>query len=171
MQEPARLEAMLKKKHDSNLALASRGYPFELASSGSALPFEFQLQLKPLRKYVNECRSVLNDVQINFEHLKMEPDNPSILSGIAKLLGCFCLEADSWGFNSLYDIAQALQKFILENSGRDWNDPSWEAFEKGLGTLSILVERCETDFRCRLVIDETLDCLSQAGSILGTDQV
>ena len=170
MQEPVRFEAKLKKKHDSNIALAFMDYPFDPAPSGSALPFEFQLQLKPLRKYVNECRSALDDIQINFEHFKMKPDNPSVLSRIAKQLGLFYMEADSWGFNSLYDVAQALQKFILENSGRDWNNRSWEAFRKGLDVLSILVQRCETDFRRRFVIDETLDCLKQAGCASESNQ-
>jgi len=136
---------------------------FNPVRSGSALPFQFQLQLKSLREYADSCRSALNSIQRDFESFKLDPDNLSILSGMAKQLGCFCLEADSWGFQSLYDVAFTLQTALIDSGSRDWNNGMREAFDRGLDTLSALVERCETDVRWDYALNETLERLRHAG--------
>jgi len=82
---------------------------------------------------------------------------------MAKQLGCFCLEADSWGFQSLYDVAFTLQTALIDSGSRDWNNGMREAFDRGLDTLSALVERCETDVRWDYALNETLERLRHAG--------
>lgn len=163
MQTPVSHEAMPGKIHESKFSQIYTDNLFKPIRPGSALPFQFQKQLKSLREYVNECRSALNGIQKDFEHFKLDPDNPSILSGMAKQLGRFSLEADSWGFQSLNELTLALQKVLLDSVGRDWNNGLSEAFEKGLDFLSALVERCETDFCWDYALNETLECLSRAG--------
>lgn len=163
MRAPVSSESMPGKIQKSSNFPAYMNNPLKPIRPGSALPFQLQLQLKSLREYVNDCRSTLNDIHNDFEHFKMDPDNPFLLSGISKQLGRFCLEADSWEFHSLYNVAFALQMMILQYGGRNWSHRLCEAFDVGLDTLLDLIERCETDLRWEVALNETFECLSHAG--------
>jgi hypothetical protein len=132
MQVQVRPEPKLDKLHESNLSLAFVDHSVKPVQSESALPFRLQQQLKSLREYVDNCRSTLNDIHMDFEHFRIDPDNTSILFRPSKQLGRFCLEADDWGFHLLYDVALALQKIILECSGRDWSSRLCVSLQKRL---------------------------------------
>jgi hypothetical protein len=113
--------------------------------SGSILSFYTQKQLRVLREYTDHCRTVLDEIREDLNGCEMEPGNSAILYETAKKLGRFCMDADSWGFDSLYNIGLALQTMLLK-AGEHVRDESWgRSVNNGLAMLSILVEKYETD--------------------------
>ena len=78
------------------------------------------------------------------------------------LLGQLCIEADSWGFSSLYEVGLGLQMRLLNSGDRMQALSNREPLNRGLKMLSALLEQCETDFRWRLAIADTLEHLSKA---------
>ena len=129
---------------------------------GFALSFESQIQLREIREYVRRCRSILDELGDNFNGFTHGPENTGFISKAAEHLGQICLDSDSWGFSSLYDIAFALQKTILESGDHEASSRFREAIHKSLALMSTLVEQCEIDFRRRLAIDYVLEGLDQA---------
>jgi len=159
---PISPEAVLFRRHENNFPPTHPDDWLNSIQPESGLSFESQRQLKSLREYVNDCRTILNDIHMDLDRLRLSPDNPSILFQAAKRLGPLCLEADRWGFEPVYQLAITLQKIFLEPGSRSWNNPLSEALNKGLGALYALVERCETEFRWKLALDDTLDSLGRA---------
>ena len=94
--------------------------------------------------------------------LESHPGSSTYIKRASEHLGNLCIEADSWGFDSLYEIALSLQMLLLESENREQDDDFWEAFKQGVMTLSGLVEKCESDFRWRLAVADTLNCIRSA---------
>jgi len=163
MQVPIHPKSLLQNRHSDNLSSAFDDNAFESTTSGIALSFESQIQRRSLREYVGLCRSILDEIRTNLNGFIKDPQNSDIPSTTAAQLGRFCLEADSWGFHSLYDVAFLLQKTLLESDSHKRGNLFWEAVDKGLSLLSALVEQCEIDFRKNLAIDDTLLALRRVG--------
>jgi hypothetical protein len=153
-------EAILKKRDESKSISRFADNSYRTTQSEFPLSFDSQLTLEPLSEYVNHCRSVLNDIHTDFAQLEMDPGNLSILSKVSERLGGFCLDADSWGFHSLYDVALGLQKRLLESGGRVRSIRLKDSLNRGLTMLSAMIDQCETDFHRSLVVDEVLECLT-----------
>jgi hypothetical protein len=121
---------------------------------------ESQIRMKALYDYVDACRTALDDIKTDFSLL--EP-NPGCLASlrVSERLQKFCMEADSWDFDSLCEISRALQLLVIESRGRMWGDDFWKALNVGLTTLSALLEKCECEFRGRLAVADTLDRINR----------
>jgi hypothetical protein len=152
MQASMNHEAMLHKMFKENPRLHYADNSPNPIRSELRLSFESQLQLKPLHSYMDQCRSVLNEIYADIDRFKTDPGNQAILSSITKRLGSFCIDADSWGFNPLYDSAFRLQSLFLEWSGRVWSNRLWKALKREMARVFFQVERCESDFRRRLAV-------------------
>ncbi len=128
------------------------------------LSTESQIKLRSLYEYVDFCRSTLGEIERDLLHLEFGPDDLIQLQKIAERLASLGIEADSWGFDSLYEIAFSLQLLLLNAGGRIQSDQCWDALQRGFRMLDAIVERCERDFRWRVAITDTLDCLTRATS-------
>jgi hypothetical protein len=159
MNVPINPRSIIDNRHKWDFSSEFANHPLEPARSGLTLSFEAQRQQRSLREYIDYCHTVLDEIRQDLNHFEMHSGNPAILSRAAKNLGRFCLDADSWGFNSLYDVALALQTILLKSGKGFWDNPSWEVIKKGLFILSTLVEQCETDIHRRSAVNETLECL------------
>ncbi len=166
MQMSISAEAKPKKGDKSKSISRFSDNSYRTTQSEFPISFNSQLKLRPLSEYVNHCRSILNDIHTDFAQLEMDPGNLSILSKASKRLGRFYLDADSWGFHSLYDVALELQKLLLESGGRVRSIHLWDSLNRGLTMLSAMVDQCETDFRRSLAVNDVLECLNQAGEEL-----
>ena len=128
-----------------------------------SLSIESQLKLRSLYDYIDFCRSTLDEIERDLLHVEFgAPDASRRLKKVAKKLSRFGVEADSWGFSALYEIALGLQMLLLNSGGRVQSDGIWEALQRGLKMLSALLEQCERDFCWRLATADTLDCLNRA---------
>jgi len=137
-----------------------RGYPFAEIQSGSALSRKSRLKLPGLYRYLDSCRSALDEIEHDL-CLKGESECSADLQRASERLGKFCVEADSWAFNALYEIAFGLQILLLNSDSRIQGGNFWEALQRGLADLVALLEQCERDFLWRLAIADTLDHLNQ----------
>lgn len=125
------------------------------------LSIESQIRLKALYDYVDACRTALDDIKTDFSLLEPNPGCPASLR-VSERLQKFCMEADSWDFDSLCEISRALQMLVIESrGGRVWGDDFWKALNDGLVTLSALLEKCESEFRWRLATADTLDRINR----------
>ena len=129
---------------------------------GPILSIESQLQLRALYEYIDACRMTLSNIRMDLSLLESHPGSSTYIKRASEHLGNLCIEADSWGFDSLYEIALSLQMLLLESENREQDDDFWEAFKQGVMTLSGLVEKCESDFRWRLAVADTLNCIRSA---------
>jgi hypothetical protein len=127
-----------------------------------ALSIKSQLKLRALYEFVDFCRSTLDEVERDLVHAEFGPAGLIRLRKVSERLGRFGLEADSWGFNSMYEITQGLQMLLLNTGGRVQSPEGWEALQRGLRMLGDLLEHCEPDFRLRLAVADVLDCISAA---------
>jgi hypothetical protein len=120
----------------------------------SPMSIESQLKLRSLYEYLDFCRQALDEIQrdIVSRHLPQASER----------LEKFCVEADSWGFDALYEIALSLQVLLLNASGHIQGNGISEALRRGLEMLSALLEQCERDFCYRLATADTLDCINEA---------
>jgi hypothetical protein len=114
-------------------------------SSGSILSFYTQKQLRVLREYADNCRTVLDEIREDLNRYEMDFGNSDLLYEAAKKLGRFCMDADSWGFDALYGIGLALQTMLLKSGEQVRDESWWRSVNNGLAMLSILVEKYETD--------------------------
>jgi hypothetical protein len=115
---------------------------------------EAQLRLRSLYEYLDFCRQTLDEIPQDIA-------STDILRATERLER-FCIEADSWGFDALYEIGLGLQMLLLNAGGRVHSHSFRDALRRGLSTLSALLEQCENDFRRRLATADTLDAISQA---------
>jgi hypothetical protein len=126
------------------------------------LSVDSQLKLRGLYEYLDLSRQTLDMIRRDLVLRESGADGFERLHRASERLERFCVEADSWGFNALYEIALSLQMLLLNAGGRIRDNGFWEALQQGLGMLSALLEQCERDFRWRLATADTLDCLNKA---------
>jgi len=122
--------------------------------SPSILSIESQLKLRSLYQFVDFCRGILDEVRQDTDLMQMQV--------AAEKLERLCVEADSWGFNALYEIASSLQLMLMNAGERAPNAGFPDALHRGLRMLSALLDQCESDFRWRLATADTLDCIKEA---------
>jgi hypothetical protein len=129
---------------------------------GPILSIESQLQLRALYEHVDACRMMLSNIRMDLSLLESNFGSSRYVRRASEHLGNLCIEADSWGFDSLYEIALNLQMLLLESGNREQDDDFREALKRGMMTLTGLVEKCENDFRWRLAVADTLNCIKSA---------
>lgn len=129
---------------------------------GPVLSIESQLQLRALYEFMDACRVTLSNIRMDLSLLESHPGSATYVKRVSEHLGSLCIEADSWGFDSLYEIALSLQMLLIEFGSQDQDNDFREAIKRGMTTLSGLVEKCENDFRWRLAVDDTLNCIRRA---------
>lgn len=134
------------------------GSRFGTTRTGWLLSLESQLRLRLLYEYLDNSRILLSEIQ-NLLSFRSRADISLCLRRASEKLGSFCLEADSWGFDALFDVGQGLQMLLLDSGGYTRTDGFWEKLHRGLTTLSALLTQCESDYRRRLATADTLDCL------------
>ena len=133
------------------------------AFAGLGVPsVESQLRLRELYVYLETCRTNLKEIRRELSLFESGPDNTKNLEKAAQRLGAFCIEADSWGFSALYEIGLSLQLLLLNSGGNTQRTKLREALNRGLETMSVLIEQCGSDFRRRLTVADTLDCINEA---------
>jgi hypothetical protein len=120
-----------------------------------ALSLESQLRLREFYVYVDNSLKIVNEIHEDLSAIKSIPDGSLNLQKVSERLGKFCIEADSWGFNDLYEVGMGLQIFLLNSGGRIQSDGGDETIDRGLATLSTLLRRCENDFRWRLAMADS----------------
>jgi hypothetical protein len=113
--------------------------------SGSIMTFYTQKQLRVLREYADYCRTALDEIREDLNRCEIDSGDSALLYETAKKLGHFCLNADSWGFNSLYDIGLDLQMILLESGEHVRDESFWGSVNDCLAMLSVLVEKYEAD--------------------------
>jgi hypothetical protein len=121
---------------------------------GLALSLNSQLKLREFYEYLDSCRITLNLINEDLVLGRLEP--------ISEKLEHFCFEADTWGFNALYEVSLGLQMLLTNSSVRLQNEGFRETLHRGLGMLLSLLEQCERDFHWRLAIADMLDSFDQA---------
>jgi hypothetical protein len=131
------------------------------APPGSTLSIESQLKLRELYEYVEISRAILVGIQTDLSLAKSNSEDPTHLQRASERLESFCIEADSWGFNSLYEIGLGLQMLLINSGNQVQSDAFWDTISRGLAMLSALLDQCEMDFRWRLAIADMLDSINQ----------
>jgi hypothetical protein len=145
--------------HDRLAATREFENPPRIASS-----IESQIRLRALYEFVDFCHRALDEIERDLVHIEFGPAGLNLLGQVSVRLGRVGIEADSWGFNSMYEIAHSLQLLLVKNSGSVQRGECWEALQRGLEVLTALVEHCEPDFRLRLAVADVLDCISAASA-------
>jgi len=131
------------------------------APSVAPLSVESQLKLRALYEYMETSRTALNDVRKNLSLLKMYPECSEYSKKACEQLGRLCAEADSWGFDPFYQISMNMQMLLLDSSQGYQQEAFWNALNRGWSMLWDLLEQCDSDFRWRLAVADTLDCLKR----------
>ena len=132
------------------------------ASSGVSLSLESQLRLREFYGYLENGRTALSSIRAELFLLESDPGNAKYLKKVSDCLESFCVDADSWGFNSLYEISLGLQMLLIKAGNRLQEGYYLETLHKGLAMLSALLEQCESDFRWALAVAEMLDLFKHA---------
>ena len=130
---------------------------------GLACSIESQLKLRELYDYVAVSQETLKELRMDLSLLESHPGSSQYLKKASERLGNICMDADSWDFNSIYEIAFSLQMLLLDSGWQEQKNGFWEAVNQGLTMISALLDQCENDFRWKLAIADTLDCIKQAG--------
>ncbi len=151
MQTPIRPELVFGGRHEDGR--------FAFAPSVAPLSVESQLKLRALYEYIETCRTAINDIRKNLSLLKMYPECSEYSKKASEQLGRLCMEADSWGFDAFYQISIGMQMLLLDSSHGYQKEAFWNALNRGWSMLWDLLEQCESDFRWRLAIADTLDIL------------
>ena len=89
---------------------------------GPILSIESQLQLRALYEFVDACRMTLSNIRMDLSLLESNPASAVYVKRASEHLGNLCIEADSWGFDSLYEIALSLQMLLLESGNQEQDD-------------------------------------------------
>lgn len=131
------------------------------AQSGQVQSIEAQLTIRELCEHIEFSRQILGEIRSALSLFKENPEDPGVLHRASERLERFCLEADSWGFSDLYQIGMGLQVLLVDCCGRTCDNIFWGAVNRALSMLATLLEQCESDFRWRLAIADTLDSLDQ----------
>ena len=152
---------MLQKSHASGSPPVFDESQVEQTPYGIRFSAESQIQLKYLREYVGQCRSVLDEINTDLSRLIEDPEDRGHISETVARLCRFCMEANSRGQVSLYQVAFELQKTLLHAGGCGGRAGFWEAIHRSLFILAALVEQCEIDFRRRLAVQDAIEGLRQ----------
>ena len=131
------------------------------AHAGLVLSMQSQLRLRALYEYIDGCRAALDAIRADLSLFDPRSGNLEPLRRAARRLGNLSLEADGWGFDSVYELASRLQILLMEYGWRPGVD-FWGPVGGALDMLSILLDQCEGDYRRRLEVADLLDCLDQA---------
>jgi hypothetical protein len=127
------------------------------------LSLESQLKLRSLYEYIDNSRIILDEIQrilaVGTSGFATSPN----LNRAAEKLEVFCFEADSWGFDDIFDVAQGLKMLLLSSIDRTRTNGIRDALNRGLAMLLALLSQCESDFCWRLATADTLNCINQAG--------
>jgi hypothetical protein len=135
----------------------------ETASLATLAGAEFQRRLKPLYEYLDSCHATLGQIRSDLSEYYANPASGDCLRRAAARLGEFCIDADSWDFDAIYDVAQGVQTLLLNSAEQFAAEDFGEALNRGLNLLSVLLQRCQGDFQLKLAVDETLKFMKQAG--------
>jgi hypothetical protein len=142
--------------------------PIAAIQPGVVLSFESQLKLRAIYDYVEACQLTLNEIRVDLALDDFSPEgvlqqNDSMnLQRASEKLESFCVDADSWGFSALYEIALGLRMLLMNSGSRIKGDDFRKLLQHALSLLSALLEQCERDFYWRLAIADMLDCFEQA---------
>ena len=135
----------------------------ERASLSSFPDIEFQLRLKSLYEYLDSCHMILDQIQSDLSEYYANPANDVYLRRAAERLGKLCIDADSWGFDAVYEVAHGVQMLLLNLGERSPGEAFRDALTRGLNLLSALLQQCEIDFQWRMAVANTLEYINQAG--------
>jgi hypothetical protein len=141
----------------------------ENLAHGLALSSESQLKLKELYDYLDSCHHILSEIHRDLHLADFTIAGSQKLQKASEQLGKFCLKAEEWGFDSLSEVGQGLQMFLLNFRSDVQNTRFRETMDRGLAVLSALVEQCEPEFRWRLVIADTIEAFNCAAYIEVSD--
>jgi hypothetical protein len=128
------------------------------------LSVKSQLKLLAIREYADNSRNILGEIREYLSFVESNPEGLTNLQKASEKLGKLSIEADSWRFDYLYEITQGLQLFLLNAGGRIKSRSSRETIDRGLAMLSVLLDRCEDDFRWRLAVADTVDSFNHAAN-------
>jgi len=126
-----------------------------------ALTIDSQLRLRELYAYLDRCRAVLDGMGKDLSLIESDPGNLDIRRRCTERMKDFCVDADAWGFDALYEIAWRLQMVLLNARGGPDSGVYRDALRRSLGMLSSLLDQCESDFRRRLAVADMLESLDQ----------
>lgn len=132
-----------------------------IAVPGQALSLEEQITLRELFAYVDFSKEILDEIRRYLALFEANPEDHEVLRRASARLEKFCLEADSWGFSSLYQIGMGLQVLLLDSAGRLHEKTFLNAVKNTLEMLAALLDQCESEYRWRLAVADTLDYLEQ----------
>jgi hypothetical protein len=130
---------------------------------GPVRSIESQLKLRELYDYVAAGQESLKELRMDLSQLESNPGASESLKSASERLGNMCVDADSWGFDSIYEIALGLQMLLLDGGWKEQNNDFWEALNRGMSMLSALLGQCENNFRWKLAIADTVECIKRAG--------
>jgi len=133
------------------------GSRIPIGLSSAALSVESQIKVRELYKYVEASRAALKEVHGYLVLFKANPECFQYPKRASERLEGFCIEADSWGFEGLYEIGLGLQVLLLDAHRRARSHRFWEALDRGLSMLVSLLEQCERDFLRRLAVADVVD--------------
>ena len=156
MQKPIVLDPMPGLRHESS---GDFGSPPEWL-----LSVESRVKLRELCGYIDNARAILSEIRASLSMGESSFEVAASLQRASKRLESFYLEADSWGFDALYEVAQGLQMLLLNSASRAQTDELRQTVKRGLAMLSALLEQCERDFCWRLATADMLDYLNQAAT-------
>ncbi len=114
-------------------------------------------QHRSLLRYVEEGRSLLQEIRQDFSRSQSNPEDSEYLRKAARRLASFSTDADGWGFDSLYRVAFGLQTLLLDSFNRFHDGAFWKALDRGVDMLFSLLDQCESEYVERLAIAELLE--------------
>ena len=132
--------------------------------SGVVLSIESQLKLRALYEYLDSCQKLLEEIRRDLCLNAFEAECIVDLQRASERLERLCIDADSWGFSSLYEVALGLQMLLLNSGGRIQHVSFRETLRRGLAMLPPLLQQCERDFCWRLAVADLLDSFDQASA-------
>lgn len=156
MQVPVSTDPRPDKRYGANSRAAYQ------AQAGQVLSMESQLRLRALYECIDGGRADLDAIRADLSLFDPQTGNLEPLRRAARRLGGFSLEADSWGFDSLYDVASRLQILLMEFGGRP-GVGFWNSVKGALDMMARILDQCESDYRLRLEVADMLERLDEAG--------
>jgi hypothetical protein len=156
MQVPVSTNQGPDKRYEESSGIAYQ------AQTGLVLTMESQLQLRSLYEYLDGCKAILDQIHADVSFFESHPGALECLQRAAGRLKGFCMDAESWGFDALYEVALRLQTLLLRSSSQvGWDNHRYLLY-KGLAMLSSLLGQCENEFRRKQAVSEMLETLDQA---------
>ncbi len=132
--------------------------------SGFLLSIESQLKLRNLYEYLDSCRAAVDEIRRDLCLSVLEQECVVDFQRASARLEKFYVDADSWGFDSLYEVALGLQMLLLNSAGRTQHDSVRDALRRGLAMVPPLLQQCERDFCWRLAVTDLLDSFGDAST-------